>query len=196
MLDIPETTIRNLVAKAKEVSKHAYCPYSKFRVGATVLTDTGDVFTGCNVENASHGLTICAERNAVFHMVAQAKQRIQALVIYTPTPKPAAPCGACRQVINEFGPEIFRPKQDGNILDARTSAQIANGGKGGVSPAAASSTRDDPRIDRIEQALVTLTQQRFVPLMHVDTLTHTDMRETQRYLDQKSSLESGGYVNV
>jgi cytidine deaminase len=105
--DIPETTIKHLAEKAQDVSNHAYCPYSKFRVGAAVLTDSGDVFTGCNVENASYGLAICAERNAVFHMVAQAKQRIKALVIYTPTPKPASPCGSCRQVIHEFGPDAI-----------------------------------------------------------------------------------------
>jgi cytidine deaminase len=105
--DIPETTIKNLATKAKDVSKHAYCPYSKFCVGAAVLTDSGDVFTGCNVENVSYGLTICAERNAVFHMVAQAKQRIKALVIYTPTLKPSPPCGSCRQVIHEFGPDAM-----------------------------------------------------------------------------------------
>jgi cytidine deaminase len=69
-----------------------------------VLTDTGEVFTGCNVENASYGLTICAERNAVFQMVAKSRAQIRALVIYTPTTTPSAPCGACRQVINEFGP--------------------------------------------------------------------------------------------
>jgi cytidine deaminase len=105
--DLPETTIKDLAAKAKDVSKHAYCPYSKFHVGAAVLADGGAVFTGCNVENASYGLTICAERNAVFHMVAQANQRIKALVVYTPTPKPSAPCGSCRQVIQEFGPNAM-----------------------------------------------------------------------------------------
>ena len=96
-----------LVRRAREVQRHAYCPYSKFRVGAAVLTDSGDIFTGCNVENASYGLTICAERNAIFQMVARAHQRVQAVVIYTPTSKPSAPCGACRQVINEFGPDVL-----------------------------------------------------------------------------------------
>jgi cytidine deaminase len=102
---IPETTLNSLIAKAKDASQHAYCPYSKFRVGAALLTDRGDIFTGCNVENASYGLTICAERNAVFQMVAKAQKKIVALATYTPTPNVAAPCGACRQVINEFGPE-------------------------------------------------------------------------------------------
>lgn len=107
MPDIPEGTLKNLIAKAKDASKNAYSPYSKFPVGAAVLTETGGIFAGCNVENASYGLTICAERNAVFQMVAQAQQRIKAVAIYTPTPEPAAPCGACRQVINEFGPDAL-----------------------------------------------------------------------------------------
>lgn len=103
--DVPEATIKTLLEKAKAASKNSYSPYSKFRVGAAVLTESGDIYSGCNVENASYGLTICAERNAVFHMVAQGKQKIKALAIYTPTQTPTAPCGACRQVINEFGPD-------------------------------------------------------------------------------------------
>jgi cytidine deaminase len=102
---ISEKTTKKLVEQARKASKNAYCPYSKFPVGAAVLTDSGEVFTGCNVENASYGLTICAERNAVFQMVAQAKRKIKMVVIYTPTAKPSAPCGACRQVINEFAPD-------------------------------------------------------------------------------------------
>ena len=105
MPDVSETILRDLIVKAKNASQHAYCPYSGFSVGAAVLTETEDIFTGCNVENASYGLTICAERNAVLQMVAKRRQRIKAVVIYTPTPKPSAPCGACRQVINEFGPD-------------------------------------------------------------------------------------------
>jgi len=104
MPDIPESTLKDLIAKARDVSEHAYSPYSKFHVGATVLTDSGEIFSGCNVENASYKLTICAERNAIFQMVARSKRRIKTVVIYTPTQTPAAPCGACRQVINEFGP--------------------------------------------------------------------------------------------
>ncbi len=100
-------TLEEMTKRAKSVSERAYCPYSKFRVGAVVLTDDGQMFEGCNVENASYGLTICAERNAVFQMVARSRQKIAALVIYTPTSKPSAPCGACRQVINEFGPDAL-----------------------------------------------------------------------------------------
>ena len=105
MPDIPEGTLQDLIDKAKDASKQAYCPYSKFRVGAAVLTNTGDIFSGCNVENAVYGLTICAERNAIYQMVSRAQHQIQAVVIYTPTNDPPAPCGACRQVINEFGPD-------------------------------------------------------------------------------------------
>jgi len=107
MSDISQTTLHELISHARNVSEYAYCPYSKFRVGAAVLTDRGHIFAGCNVENASYGLTICAERNAVFQMVANAESRILAVAIYTPTAEPAAPCGACRQVINEFGPEAL-----------------------------------------------------------------------------------------
>ncbi len=104
-VDIPKNALDTLISQAKEVSKMAYNPYSKFNVGAAIMTNDGTVFTGCNVENASYGLTICAERNTIFHMVAQGHRNFHTLVIYTPTPTPAAPCGACRQVINEFAPD-------------------------------------------------------------------------------------------
>jgi cytidine deaminase len=94
-----------LVQAAKDASLRASAPYSKFPVGAAVLTDTGEIFSACNVENASYGLTVCAERNAVFRAVANGHRDIRAVVVFTPTDKPTAPCGACRQVINEFGPE-------------------------------------------------------------------------------------------
>jgi cytidine deaminase len=105
--DVSERILNDLIVEAKNASEHAYCPYSGLSVGAAILTETDDIFTGCNVENASYGLTICAERSAVFQMVAKRRQRIEAVAIYTPTPKPAAPCGACRQVINEFGPDAL-----------------------------------------------------------------------------------------
>jgi cytidine deaminase len=93
-----------LISHAREASTRAYCPYSRFRVGAAVIDEGGAIFSGCNVENASFGLTSCAERNAVFAAVAAGSTRIVAVVIYTPTGAPTAPCGPCRQVINEFGP--------------------------------------------------------------------------------------------
>lgn len=90
---------------AREAAGKAYAPYSKFRVGAAVLTGSGRVFSGCNVENASYGLCNCAERTAIFSAVAAGERKIEAVFIYTPTQEPTAPCGACRQVINEFGAE-------------------------------------------------------------------------------------------
>jgi cytidine deaminase len=90
---------------AREASTRAYCPYSRFRVGAAVLTAEGAIVAGCNVENASYGLTMCAERNAVFQAVAGGASAIRLIVLFTPTSEPTAPCGACRQVLNEFGPE-------------------------------------------------------------------------------------------
>ncbi len=100
-----EAQWRRLGAAARVASGHAYCPYSGFAVGAAVLTADGSVVSGCNVENASFGLTVCAERNAVFRAVIEGARTIAAVLIYTPTPDPVTPCGACRQVIAEFGPE-------------------------------------------------------------------------------------------
>ena len=92
---------------AREAAGRAYAPYSKFRVGAAVLTEKGNIFSGCNVENASYGLSICAERAAIFAAVAAegADMKIRGLAVFTESGAPCAPCGACRQVIFEFGPE-------------------------------------------------------------------------------------------
>lgn len=104
-MQIARDTLARLKSAAKSASRHAYCPYSNFRVGAAVLTEEARIFSACNVENASLGMTICAERSAVFQAVGRGARKIRAVVIYTPTETPTAPCGACRQVINEFGPE-------------------------------------------------------------------------------------------
>lgn len=93
---------KELLNKAKEVSKNAYVPYSKFKVGACVLTEDGSTFCGCNFENASYGLTICAERNAIGTAVANGHTKIKAIAIYSPNEDNCAPCGACRQVMTEF----------------------------------------------------------------------------------------------
>jgi len=89
--------------------KCAYAPYSKFQVGAAVLIRDGRIFTGCNVENASYGLTICAERNAIFAAVAASagKPAIVAVAVVNRRGVPCSPCGACRQVIAEFGPDAM-----------------------------------------------------------------------------------------
>jgi cytidine deaminase len=94
-----------LLDEARRASSHAYAPYSKFHVGAAVLADDGRVFTGANVENASYGLSSCAERNAIFAAVYAGVKTIVAVAIHTPTDEPVSPCGACRQVIFEFGPQ-------------------------------------------------------------------------------------------
>jgi len=92
-----------LFQKALYSAESAYAPYSKFRVGAALLSEDGRVFTGCNVENRSFGLTICAERTALFKGVSEGAKRFIALAISTPdSKKPVGPCGACRQVISEF----------------------------------------------------------------------------------------------
>jgi cytidine deaminase len=91
------------IERAKQVSRRAYCPYSRFPVGAVVVSSSGREYVGCNVENASYGLSLCAERNAIVGMIADNQLEIRQVIIYTPTPKPSAPCGACRQIINEFG---------------------------------------------------------------------------------------------
>lgn len=96
--------IREALFHAMYASQKAYAPYSKFVVGAAVVTSRGTIFSGCNVENASYGITICAERNAISTMIAHLgpAATISKVVIYTPTVNPSAPCGACRQVIREF----------------------------------------------------------------------------------------------
>jgi cytidine deaminase len=91
-----------LVVAAKEAYQRAYAPYSKFHVGASALTTDGNIVNGCNVENASYGLTICAERNCISHAVVNGEQQFQVIVIYTEQEKLTPPCGACRQVIAEF----------------------------------------------------------------------------------------------
>lgn len=96
----------SLLHQARAALSRSYAPYSKFRVGAAVLTEAGEVFTGVNVENASYGLTNCAERSAIFAAVQQTKSSrlsIRAVAVVTADDVPCSPCGACRQVIFEFG---------------------------------------------------------------------------------------------
>jgi cytidine deaminase len=107
LMTIATTTLDELKRRAREASQCAYAPYSGFPVGAAILASNGEMYAGANVENASFGLTVCAERNAIFQAVAQGMRRIEVVVVYTPTPAAAAPCGACRQVIHEFGSDAL-----------------------------------------------------------------------------------------
>ena len=93
-----------LVLTAQTVRRNAYAPYSKFSVGAAILTADGDVFSGCNVENASYGLSICAERSAASAMVSDGQRRVLAIAVVTQSSPPSPPCGSCRQVLAEFAP--------------------------------------------------------------------------------------------
>jgi cytidine deaminase len=99
--------MEELVERAKAVLNNAYAPYSKFKVAAAVRTKSGRVYTGVNIENASYGLTICAERVAVFKAVSEGDRDIEAVAVYTDTEEPTPPCGACRQVIAEFNPDAL-----------------------------------------------------------------------------------------
>ena len=95
-----------LIEMARIAAEKAYANYSRFKVGAALLTDDGKIFTGCNVENSSYGLTVCAERVAVFKAVSEGFSSFKAIVVYTKARPPARPCGACLQVVSEFGSEL------------------------------------------------------------------------------------------
>lgn len=116
-ISVSDEKLLELFEQAVQASKVAYVPYSKFPVGAAILSADGRVFTGCNVENRSYGLTNCAERTAMFKAVSEGAVRIAAVAIATPkSDYPVGPCGACRQVLTEFGdcevPVVFGPKID------------------------------------------------------------------------------------
>ena len=102
---LSEAVIERLVAVATAVREAAYTPYSHFAVGAALLTPAGAVYRGCNVENASYGLSVCAERNAIFHAVAEGVRQFSAVAVVTENA--VTPCGACRQVLAEFNPEMI-----------------------------------------------------------------------------------------
>jgi cytidine deaminase len=103
--ELTEAVRLRLEKAARMAARAAYAPHSRLRVGAAVLAKSGRIFSGCNVENASYGLCMCAERTAIFAAVSAGERAVRAVAIYTPTPHPTPPCGACRQVIGEFGPD-------------------------------------------------------------------------------------------
>ena len=111
-------TKEKLMAYAREAAEFSYAPYSKFQVGAALLTEEGEVFTGCNVENASYGATICAERTALFKAVSEGKRNFSEIAIAAKDGSSAYPCGVCLQVMNEFMPEgtVF-VEENGQIIE-------------------------------------------------------------------------------
>ncbi len=113
-----EKVFLSLIKEAKKARTQAYAPYSKFKVGAAVLAQNGKIYTGCNVENASYGLTVCAERNAIGKMAADGQREILAVAVIADLPRPVTPCGACRQVISEFGADakIVMANMKGAVL--------------------------------------------------------------------------------
>ena len=104
---VSEIVLEELKRRAREAATRAYAPYSGFAVGAAVLTDGGEIHSSANVENASFGLSNCAERNAIFEAVGHGARKLVALAVYTPTASATAPCGACRQVLSEFGADAI-----------------------------------------------------------------------------------------
>ena len=113
------TQYNELIDAASTARQLAYAPYSGFQVGAALATKTGKIYTGCNVENVSLGLTICAERSAVGTAIAQGSKDFVAIAVVTAGTKPAVPCGACRQVLAEFNPnmKILAVTVDGKIQE-------------------------------------------------------------------------------
>lgn len=120
----------NLLSAAKAALASAYAPYSRFRVGAAVLTEAGGIYRGCNVENASYGLTNCAERTAVFTAVNEEgdRMRIRAIAIWSDPQGPCSPCGACRQVIFEFGPAAIVLFQGKDGVQERSASELLPAG--------------------------------------------------------------------
>ncbi|WP_025028202.1 cytidine deaminase [Caldalkalibacillus mannanilyticus] len=128
-MEIRET----LIQKASEARKKAYVPYSRFQVGAAFLTENDTIITGCNIENASYGLSNCAERTAIFKAISSAEKAeeksFKALAVIADTDRPVPPCGACRQVIAEFCPPtmpVYLTNLKGDVLET-TVAELLPG---------------------------------------------------------------------
>ena len=114
----------DLLKLAADAAKSAYAPYSQFQVGAAILSENGEVFTGCNVENASYGLSMCAERTAVFKAISHGARKLTAIAVASPGG--ASPCGACRQVLNEFDPDItvYLGNEKGQLIRETSIRQL------------------------------------------------------------------------
>ncbi len=127
-LGVYAVTDAELILAAKKAREKAYVPYSRFPVGAALMTEDGTLYTGCNVENASYGLSNCAERTAVFKAVSDGHRRFAAIAVVADTEGPVSPCGACRQVLSEFAPgaRVLLTNLKGEILET-TVAELLPG---------------------------------------------------------------------
>lgn len=121
-----EIDYKQLMDKAKEASKMSYSPFSRFAVGAALIAKSGKIYSGCNIENSSFGMTNCAERTAIFKAVSEGERKILAIAIYSPNSDNCYPCGACRQVMFEFqgDDEIIVITEDCGRLDARKLSEF------------------------------------------------------------------------
>nr|XP_022343492.1 cytidine deaminase-like [Crassostrea virginica] len=124
MTDLENTEdIQKIIKASQEVKQRAYCPYSKFKVGAALLCEDGTIITGCNVENASYGLSLCAERNVMTKAVSEGHQRFRAIAVSSDLKKSfIVPCGACRQTMVEFGTDwnVYMTKPDATYKVMKT----------------------------------------------------------------------------
>lgn len=111
-------TDERLIEAARKAREQAYVPYSRFPVGAALVTEDGTLYSGCNIENASFGLTNCAERTAIFKAVSDGHRKLAAIAVIADTADACSPCGACRQVMSEFGPDakVILTNLQGNTL--------------------------------------------------------------------------------
>lgn len=116
-----ETTYKSLIDKAYEAMHYAYTPYSKFNVGAALLTSTDEVYTGCNIESASYGATNCAERTALFKAVSEGHRAFKAIAVVGEARVPTYPCGICRQMLMEFGDMDVLLDKNGTLVIHRLS---------------------------------------------------------------------------
>ncbi len=121
--------MKELIQQALKAREQAYTPYSRFPVGAAVLTEDGHYFLGCNIENASYGLTNCAERTAIFKAVSEGFRNFQGLAVVADTKSPISPCGACRQVLAEFcapNMKVWLANLNGEIIQTSVSQLLPN----------------------------------------------------------------------
>ncbi len=116
-MDVDQFDVDALIGAAQAARRRAYAPYSGFRVGAAILARAGKVYQGCNVENASYGVTICAERAALCNAVGAGERSWRAIAVYAESPKPPVPCGLCRQALAEFGRDLL-------VVAATASGQL------------------------------------------------------------------------